>query len=126
MQLPEDYPAEQLTPRFPGTELPGTTGLYKRFATNPNTGEEVFMYCLFEINDDGAWWYEGSPISSSALNTPLRKSRFQHGDNFEWCGIVPAGSSRIDFDQAALDMAAALAEVKAEEQFAINFFGITP
>ena len=88
-----------LTPRYPGTELPGSSGLYKRFAKHPDTGEEVSMYCLFERSDDeGSWWYEGSRELTSALNTPLRKSRFQQGDAFEWCGIIPDESLRDRFD----------------------------
>ncbi len=105
-----------LTPRFPGTELPGSSGLYKRFAVNPHTGNEVSMFCLFERSDDeGSWWYEGSTELTSALNTPLRKSRFQQGDAFEWCGIVPDESLRDRFDWSTGEPVPAVVVVTAVE-----------
>lgn len=102
-----DFTDEQHTKRYPASEKPGEAGLYKRFAANPNTDEEIVHYCLF---DDG-WWYEGSVVSSSALNMPLRKSHFQD-DGFEWCGVMPGSYERPDVQAVKADI------------FAGNFFGM--
>lgn len=102
-----DFPE---TDWFPGTEKPGEDGLYKRRPIDKISGERGRIdYCLWQ---DG-WWYEGSPDLTSALNTPLRKSRYQpgHWEDFEWCGVMPGSYERPD-----------VAEVKAAN-FVGGFFG---
>lgn len=108
-----DFSDEQHTLWYPGSEKPGEDGLYKRRKANAdgegNPGE--VMYCLWQ---DG-WWYEGSIILTSALNTPLRKSHYQpgHWEDFEWCGVMPGSYERPDVQAVKTDI------------FASSFFDTT-
>lgn len=105
-----DFTDEQHTDWFAATELPGEDGLYKRRAIDPISGERGRVeYCLWSEG----WWYEGSPELTSALNHPLRKSRYQAGvwEDFEWCGVMPGSYERPDVQ-----------EVKVEN-FVTGFFG---